>query len=60
VKNRSVFFLSGRELWGMDSLLKHRGRCTRVIDKSNGVKWLERDVGGRRVGVSDVTDRTSL
>ena len=44
----------------MDSLLKHRGRCTRVIDKSNGVKWLERDVGGRRVGVSDGTDRTSL
>jgi hypothetical protein len=34
----------------MDSLLKHWDRCTRVRDKSNGVKWLERDVGGARVG----------
>jgi hypothetical protein len=49
VKNRSVF-LSGGELWGKDSLLKHWGRCTRVRDKSNGVKWLERDVGGARGG----------
>lgn len=50
VKNRSAVFLSGGELWGKDSLLKHWGRCTRVRDKSNGVKWLEWDVGIARGG----------